>query len=308
MIPETIAALIGELGEDHTSGAAEIAVRASQVMIIFAEEAEAEDADSFLGQLVATGKALIQAQPSMAPVFNLVNSAVGSVKDVREIEAARNLVRSTAEGFGAQLGLSSETIAQEALPLLPSGCRILTHSRSSTVLEALQLAAARGHRLKVVCTESRPILEGRTVASTLAGKGIKTTLITDSAVAYFVSQADLVVVGADSISPDGLVNKLGTFGVALAAEAHGVPFYALCGTEKFLPTGYPYLRIEPQDPQEVWPDPPQGVEVVNLYFDVTPLEYLGGVVTEQGKLSLSELEEALGQIKIHDVLLGEEPR
>jgi translation initiation factor eIF-2B subunit delta len=307
MIPRTVATLVGELAEDHTSGAAEIAIRASQVLVTFVDQSKAEDADSFLGQLLAAGRALIQAQPSMAPLFNLVNSTVGSVEGVREVETARDLVRTTAKSFGAQLGLSSERIAQEALSLFPSGCRVLTHSRSSTVLEALHLAAARGHRLEVVNTESRPILEGHAVASTLAQQGIKTTLITDSAAGQFVGSVDLVVVGADSISPDGLVNKLGTFGVALAAKAHGVPFYTLCGTEKFLPTGYPYLRIEPQDPQEVWPDPPQGVEVVNLYFDVTPLEYLTGVVTEQGILSVSELVKALGQINIHDILLDEEP-
>jgi translation initiation factor eIF-2B subunit delta len=304
MIPVTVASLIGELAEDHTSGAAEIAIRASEVLARFADQAEAEDADSFLGQLVATGRALIQAQPSMAPLFNLVNSAVGSVEGVREVESARDLVRTFAEGFGAQLGLSSERIAQEALSLLPSGCRVLTHSRSSTVLKALQLAAARGHRLEVVITESRPILEGRAVAATLCREGIKTTLITDSAAAHFVGSVDLVVVGADSLSPDGLVNKLGTQGVALAATMHGVPLFALCGRDKFLPAGYPYLRIEPQDPSEVWPDAPEEVEVVNIYFDVTPLEYFRGVVTEQGILSLSELEEALGQIKTHDILLG----
>ena len=307
MIPETVAALIDELAEDHTSGAAEIATRACQVLIILAEEAEAEGADSFLEQLVTTGRALIQAQPSMAPLFNLVNSIVGSVEGVRAVETARNLARTCAEDFGAQLRLCNERIAQEALSLFPSGCRVLIHSRSSTVLEALQLAAARGHRLEVVCTESRPILEGRAVAATLADKGIKTTLITDSAVAQFVGSADLVVVGADSISPDGLVNKMGTYGVALAARVREVPFYALCGTEKFLPAGYPYLRIEPQDPKEVWPDAPQGVEVLNLYFDVTPLEYLSGVVTQQGILSLRELEEALGQIETHHILLDEEP-
>ena len=300
MIPEAVAVPIGELAEDHTSGAAEIAVRASQVLVTFVDQSEAEDADSFMGQLVTTGRALIQAQPSMAPLFNLVNSIVGSVEGVRAVETSRNLARTCAEDFGAQLRLSSERIAQEALSLFPSGCRVLIHSRSSTVLAALQLAAARGHRLEVACTESRPILEGRAAAAILAGKGVKTTLITDSAAAHSVGSVDLVAVGADSISPDGLVNKMGTHGVALAARAQEVPFYALCGAEKFLPAGYPYLRIEPQDPKEVWPDPPQGVEVLNLYFDVTPLEYLRGVVTERGILSVAELEEALGKLKHRD--------
>jgi len=156
-----------------------------------------------------------------------------------------------------------------------------------------------------VCTESRPSYEGRTVAATLAQEGIRTTLITDSAAAHFMGRVNLVMVGADSVSRDGLVNKMGTYAIALAARDQGVPLYALCGTEKLLPIDYPYFRIAPQDPQEVWPEHPQGVEVLNLYFDVTPLRYVSGVVTEQGVLTPGELQDIVGQLKMHEMLLDD---
>lgn len=303
MLPRSVQAQIGELADDHTSGAVEIATRAASVLLLFAAEAEAEDEHSFQRQLAAAGKALIQAQPSMAPLFNLVNSVVAGVQGARDLEAARKLVRTTSEAFRAELGRRSEMIAQRTLSLLPEGCTVLTHSRSSTVLAALQLAANRGRLAEVVCTESRPSYEGRTVAATLAQEGIRTTLITDSAAGHFMARVNLVMVGADSVSRDGLVNKMGTYAIALAARDRGVPFFALCGTEKFLPTDYPYFRIAPQDPQEVWLEHPQGVEVLNLYFDVTPLEYVSAVITERGELHLGELEAALGQLKMHEMLL-----
>jgi translation initiation factor 2B subunit (eIF-2B alpha/beta/delta family) len=172
------------------------------------------------------------------------------------------------------------------------------------VLAALKLAAARGCLVQVVCTESRPGYEGRTTAATLAQEGIRTTLITDSAAASFLGRASLVLVGADSISRDGLVNKMGTYAIALAAKEWGVPFYALCGREKFLPADYPCFRIAPQEPEEVWPEHPQGVEVSNLYFDVTPLKYVSGVVTEQAVLTPGELEDEVGRLKTHEQLLA----
>ena len=303
MIPRSVQALIGELAEDNTSGAVEIATRAAEALVLFAAEANAQDASSFLWQLVSTGKALIQAQPSMAPLFNLVNSVLVSVQGARDVDSARRAASTTARDFGAELHTRSERISQQALPLLASGSGVLTHSRSSTVMAGLQLAAAHGRQLEVKCTESRPIYEGRAVAAKLAEEGIKTTLITDSAVAHFMSQVDLVMVGADSVSTEGVVNKIGTFPIALAARAQGVPFYALCGTEKFLPPDYPHFRIDSQDPQEVWPGHPEGVEVLNLYFDVTPLDYVSGMVTERGILAGGELDEILEQLKMHEMLL-----
>jgi translation initiation factor eIF-2B subunit delta len=305
MIPTSVQALIEDLAADNISGAAEIAGAGAEVLALFADEAEAEDAGSFLRQLATTGKALIQAQPSMAPLFNLVNSALASLEGTKDVATARKVLKAAAEAYGEQLRLGSERIAKQALALLTSGSSVLTHSRSSTVLATLLLARRRGLDFEVVCTESRPIYEGRTVAASLAQEGIKVTLITDSAAGHGVSRADVVLVGADSVSGDGLVNKVGTYALALAARAKSVPFYALCGTEKFLPADYPHFHIEEQDPHEVWPGHPPEVKVLNLYFDLTPLEYVSGVVTEEGILSGGALEDILGRLRVHEMLLHE---
>jgi translation initiation factor eIF-2B subunit delta len=303
MIPTSLEALIEELAGDNTSGAAEIASRGSELLALFADEAHAQDASSFLRQLVATGKALIRAQPSMAPLFNLVNSAIANLEGVQDVGAARKVLKRAAEAYGEELGRRSERIGEQALALLTNCSIVLTHSRSSTVLAVLLLARERGLDFEVLCTESRPIYEGRAVAARLAQEGIEVTLITDSAAGHGVSRADVVLVGADSVARDGLVNKMGTYPLALAARAQSVPFYALCSTEKFLPADYPYFHIGEQDPQEVWPGHPQEVKVLNLYFDVTPLEYVSGVVTENGILSRAGLEEVLGRLRVHEMLL-----
>jgi translation initiation factor eIF-2B subunit delta len=303
MIPTSVEALIEKLARDHTSGATEIASRGSELLALFADQVEAGDASSFFRQLAATGKALIGAQPSMAPLFNLVSSAMASVEPVQDVAAARKTLKASVQGYGQELERRSATIANQALAVLNDGSRVLTHSRSSTVLAALLLAREQGLDFEVVCTESRPLYEGRMVAARLAQERVKVSLITDSAVGHSVQGVDVVLMGADSVSGDGLVNKMGTYPLALAARAQAVPFYALCGTEKFLPVDYPFFHIDEQDPQEVWPQHPQEVKVLNLYFDVTPLEYVSGVVTEKGILSRGALEDLLGQLRVHEMLL-----
>jgi translation initiation factor eIF-2B subunit delta len=305
MTAPNVESLIQDLAKDNTSGAAELARDASEVFAILAEQTKAKDLTSFLSELSAVGRGVIQAQPSMAPLFNLVNAVMSSVAAARSLGEALQGVQSSARGFAEELESSGERIAVEALSLLSDDCKVLTHSRSSTVLAALLLARGRGLGFEVVCTESRPLYEGRRVAEELSKAGMRTTLITDASVSHLMPRVDLVLAGADSVSTEGLVNKMGTHGVALAAKAHGVPFYALCGTEKFLPASYPYFEIQARDPQEVWREHPEGVEVLNYYFEVTPLECLSGVVTEQGRLTQAGLEEMLGQLKIHEMLLEE---
>lgn len=295
--------LVQELAEDNTSGAAELTRRAADVLVLLAQESTAQETTDFLSELVAAGKQVIQAQPSMAPLFNLVNSVLSRLGAAQDTVEARRITEAASKGFAADLALRGERIGQEAVSLITDRSTVMTHSRSSTVMRAFLMAKAEGRRFQVLSTESRPMLEGREVARELAGRGIETKLMIDCAVADLMGKVDLVMVGADSISAAGLVNKIGTQGVALAAAAHGVPFYALCGTEKFLPASYPYLEIEPKDPREVWHGYPEGVEVVNYYFDVTALRYLSGVVTERGTLLPAQVEELLGQLKVHEALL-----
>lgn len=303
MSTPSVAGLIREIAEDNTSGAAELTKKGAHVLLLLARETTATEMAQFLSELVGTGRRLIHAQPSMAPLFNLVNTVLSSLETVRDVDQAKSTAKDMARAFAAELDARANRIALEALALISDGSRILTHSRSSTLLATFHLARDRDRSFRVLCTESRPAYEGRVLARELHDKGVDTTLITDAALADFVSQVDLVMVGADSVSAQGLVNKTGTYGLALAASAQGVPFYALGGSEKFLPPNYPHLEIQPKDPQEVWKDRPKGVTVLNYYFDTTPLEHLSGLVTEKGLLTGSQVEEMLARLKVHEMLL-----
>jgi translation initiation factor 2B subunit (eIF-2B alpha/beta/delta family) len=139
----------------------------------------------------------------------------------------------------------------------------------------------------------------------LGEKGIRVRLVADFAALPLVGESDLVMVGADAITPEGVVNKIGTYGLALAARAKGVSFYVLAGQEKFLPPPFSQaLRIEKQDPKEITEETiPHGV-VENVYFDFTPLDLITAVVTQQGVIRGREVAEVLRGMQISKRLTG----
>src|SRR5438552_8067027 len=163
-----------------------------------------------------------------------------------------------------------------------------------TVWEAIRSLRVRGApAIGVYAAETRPLLQGaRLTAWELQQRGIPVTLICDNMAAQVMKEGkvQMVVVGADRIAANGdTANKIGTYGVALLARAHGIPFYVAAPSSTFdltLPDGSA-IPIEQRDPREVThgfgrQTAPEGVEVYNPAFDVTPAELIAGIITEKG--------------------------
>lgn len=298
-IPQAIAAIAA----NNTAGAAELAERASEVLLQRAVTGVASSADAFRHELLSTGWALIRAQPTMAPLVNLVNTVLWKLESVESPEAMRKAVVSATEHFRRQLHLHEVAIAEAVLPHIPEGALIATNGRSTTVRAALRHAQRAGRRFRVICAEGRPMFEGRTLAAELVESGISTTLVTDALVISKIRRVQLTLVGADQLTQDGLQNKAGTYGMALASQANGVPIYSLCGSEKFLSPEYPVPQQRSWPATQIWEDISPGVEVHNYYFDQSPLDLFSGVVTEKGVLTREGLEAWLATIKLHPALL-----
>ena len=136
-----------------------------------------------------------------------------------------------------------------------------------------------------------------TLATELAEHGIPARLIPDAAMASFLPQADLVLVGADAVREQGFFNKIGTKMLAMAAQTLSVDLYVLCTSHKFLP---PDAELPPQkdrDPAEVLQRPPKGVTPCNIYFEETPLKYCSSIITEGGILKPGKLKQKLHGLK-----------
>jgi methylthioribose-1-phosphate isomerase len=193
------------------------------------------------------------------------------------------------------------SIGQVGAALIGDGQGVLTHCNAGglatadygTALAVMFAAAEQGRRFHVFADETRPLLQGaRLTAWELQQRGIDVTLICDNMAAQVMKEKriQLVVVGADRIAANGdTANKIGTYGVALLAAAHGVPFYVAAPSSTFdlsLPDG-DAIPIEQRDPREVThgfgrQTAPDGVKVYNPAFDVTPHHLIAGIITERG--------------------------
>ncbi|HZS77935.1 MAG TPA: S-methyl-5-thioribose-1-phosphate isomerase [Ktedonobacteraceae bacterium] len=195
--------------------------------------------------------------------------------------------------------------------LIADGDALLTHCNAGslataglgTALAPMYVAHESGKHIHVFVDETRPVLQGaRLTAWELQQEGIPLTLITDNMAAYFMRHGGIkaVFVGADRIAANGdAANKIGTYGVAVLAHAHSIPFYVVAPRSTIdlnLPSG-DQIPIEQRNPAEVttvrgMPIAPAGVQVANPAFDVTPHIYITAIITEAG-IARPPYEESL---------------
>ncbi len=186
-------------------------------------------------------------------------------------------------------------------PLLANGDNILTHCNAGalatagfgTALGVIRTAHEQGKKLHVYVDETRPILQGaRLTAWELKKEKIPFTLITDNMAGFLMSQGkvDKIIVGADRIAANGdAANKIGTYSLAVLAQAHHIPFYVaapLSTVDVSLKTGAA-IPIEERKSEEVThfrgvPSAPKSIKVYNPAFDVTPARYITAIITEKG--------------------------
>ncbi|MFA7095184.1 MAG: translation initiation factor eIF-2B [Gammaproteobacteria bacterium] len=269
--------------EDRTHGASELARICLAIGAEVALREEARSSAELHECLERLAAALRAARPSMAPVHNLLQRWLERLTGLSELElaAARQAAAAAADEVAQQALRATRETVRRACDFIGGGKTIMTHSLSSTVREVFH--GLKDHDVRAIVSEARPLCEGHALTAQLADWGIPTTLITDAQMGLFVRQADLVLVGADSLTEDGAaVNKAGTYLLALAARDQGIPFYVCCETFKRRVPGMGALELEEMDPAEIAaPGRPQ-VTVRNVYFDLTPRRLISGWISEQG--------------------------
>jgi translation initiation factor 2B subunit (eIF-2B alpha/beta/delta family) len=233
------------------------------------------------------------AQPSLALIHQLAARAleVANAGIAREdtVSLLRNHLVQSCAAERSDLDAARAAIAAMASRLVTERQSwIATVSHSGAVREALIHAQRSGLRPRALVAESRPLLEGRGLAAKLAAADIPVWLVVDAALPLLLSQAHMVWIGADAVTDRGVLNKVGSYAVALAAREHSVPLYALAERRKFLPATTGSLRIAEMPPEEVWDQPVRGMQARNIYFELVPMELLRGVVVDDRVLGPSE--------------------
>ena len=282
-------------------GAPALGVAAAYGIVLGAEAISAEDRGRFLGEIDRITREIVASRPTavnIAWAANRMRRAVPESGPLSDIKAA--LLGEAARILAEDVDINTSMGAHGA-SLLPDPATVLTHCNTGslatagygTALGVLRAAREHGKAVRVMVTETRPLLQGaRLTAWELVQDGFSATLITDSMVGHFLQSGkiDCVVVGADRVAMNGdVANKIGTYTIAVVAHENGVPFYVAAPTSTIDPaleTGEA-IPIEERRPEEVTrfggvQTAPEGIGVANPAFDVTPHRYISAIVTEHG--------------------------
>jgi methylthioribose-1-phosphate isomerase len=292
--------VVAAIKEMRVRGAPAIGVAAAYGIALGASGLETANKDDFLAQVSQIMQAFAASRPTAINLFRAINKMKKAAQgdDVSEIK--QSLVNE-AKHIHEDEVIATKELSRLGADLLRDGCTVLTHCNAGplatagygTALGMIKAAKEQGKELGVFATETRPLLQGaRLTTWELMEEGIPVTLITDSMAGYFMKRGDIdcVVVGADRIAANGYTaNKIGTYGLAVLANAHGIPFYVAAPTSTIdlsLSSGY-QIPIEERRPEEVThirgiPIAPTRVKAANPAFDVTPDAYITAIISEKG--------------------------
>lgn len=261
--------------------------------------------DEARAHLEAAGDLLRNARPTAVnlpwAVARMLRCARLALAEQCEIAALTALLRREAQAIADEDAAACLAMGRYGAELIPAQATLLTHCNAGalatagigTALAPFYVAHQSGKQLQVFVDETRPILQGaRLTAWELQQAGIPLTLITDNMAAHFMRHGGInaVFVGADRVAANGdVANKIGTYGLAVLAHAHHIPFYVVAPRSTIdltLPSGE-FIPIEQRDTVEVTTIggtmiAPLGVHVANPAFDVTPHMYVTALVTEAG--------------------------
>lgn len=282
----------------EVQGARNVAIAAIRAVEMLAKETEATSKQELLRELSAAKELLFAAretEPLMRNALRWITRQVERSEKKQTMELAE-IISSASQQFLKTLTDSNEAIATIGAKRINNDSVILTHCHSSSVTHLMKRAKRDGKSFEVICTETRPVFQGRLTARELSELGVKTTLIVDSASRFFMNQVDLVIVGADAITSQGnVINKIGTSMIALVAHEARTPFYVVSELLKFDPmTMYgDYERIEERRPEEIWETPPKDLCIRNPAFDVTRRDFIHGIICEEGVISPHSIIEVM---------------
>lgn len=311
-------------------GAPAIGVAAAYGMFLGAREAATSDRDTFLAHLEQVAQQLRATRPTAVNLFWAIERMLKTARQtIGSVEHLQNVLLETAQVIAAEDVQTCQAIGEQGLQVLPQSpqsLRILTHCNAGalatagygTALGVVRSAWRSGRLERVYADETRPRLQGAKLTTwECVQEGIPVTLITDNMAAHCMQRGliDAVVVGADRIAANGdTANKIGTYSVALCAQAHGIPFFvaAPLSTIDFQLGDGSQIPIEERDPAEIYMPLarsapvcdrheqvgttrlcPEGVEFYNPAFDVTPAALIQAIITEHGAFAPALLRERL---------------
>lgn len=277
---------VKNIREDKKHGAAYLARESVRCLTEVLQDNQAESRENLREEFLEAARQLIGVRPSMPAIGHLILRSLEIAHDnyikgyepvrlnTRIVQGLEQLIQDSRDAH--------ELAVRSAAAHIPEDSVILTLSWSSNVQDALLRAGSKVQH--VYAAEARPNNEGQLLAAALAEEKIPTTLITDAAMGTALDRSDICLVGADGVLQDGsLVNKTGSYLLALAAREADVPFYSICETHKYHVGAVPF-ELEHMPPEEIGP-PAENLIISNYYFEVIPSRLIKRFITDLGVLT-----------------------
>ncbi len=300
-------------------GAPAIGVAAAMGIALGVKNSQAENGADLKKEFDQICEIIRQTRPTAVNLFWAIRRMQEKLEilRIRPIPQIKQALVEEAQRMHAEDIAANRAMGRHGAALMPASGGVLTHCNAGalatagygTALGVIRAAVEQGKKIHVYADETRPFLQGsRLTAWELMKDGIPTTVISDNMAGAMMSQGKIgaIVVGADRIAANGdVANKIGTYTVAVLAKEHGIPFYVaapISTVDLETPDGSK-IPIEQRNPKEVTHIAgkqmvPDGVEIENPAFDVTPAKYVAAIITERGvarapyTTSLKQLSEA----------------
>lgn len=283
-------------------GAPLLGVAAAFALALSAHNSKANSRRELISDLETAAETIRETRPTAVNLYWALDRILGKARAFSgSVEDLVTFVVDEAKRISDEDAVTNHLIGRYGAELVDDGDVILTHCNAGalatveygTALGIIRAACEQQKAVKVIASETRPLLQGaRLTTYELKRDDIPVTLITDGMIGYVMyhRMIDKVIVGADRIVKDAVINKIGTFTVAVLAKEHNVPFYVAAPKSTFdLTRSSTQVVIEERKPEEVTHIGSQlisnqGVSVLNPAFDITPFEYVSAIICESGIL------------------------
>ena len=281
-------------------GAPAIGVSGAFGLALAVLQSDATEKESLISDLEIAEKVLFETRPTAVNLAWGLDKIMQVAKNAKTVDEIRDSVVETAKQMAEDDVQINMSIGKNGSKLFDENDTVMTHCNAGalatvgygTALGVIRATRDSGKNIKVIATETRPVQQGsRLTAFELQHDGIDVTLIPDTAVGYTMANGlvNKIVVGADRILRTGHVyNKIGTYQVATMAKQHNIPFYVAAPLSTFDLESRPEdVKIEQRKASEVTgigdkKTAPDGIDVINPAFDMTPPELVSGIITENG--------------------------
>jgi len=281
-------------------GAPAIGVSGAFGLALAALQSDAKEKDELINYLENAKKILFETRPTAVNLAWGLQKIMQVAKMGNTVDEIRKSVVETAKKMADEDIQINMALGKNGSELFNDNDVVMTHCNAGalatvgygTALGVIRATKESGKKIKVIATETRPVQQGsRLTAFELKHDGIDVSLIPDTAVGYTMANGlvNKIVVGADRILQSGHVyNKIGTYQVAIMAKQHNIPFYVAAPLSTFdLESGPDDIIIEQRKSSEVTgigdkKTAPDGIDVINPAFDMTPPELISGIITENG--------------------------